>query len=52
MTRSPPGKSTTAVWGGETEHEPYERATQVPVVHSVSSAITISRSGRPLRWSE
>lgn len=36
MTRSPPGKSTTAVWGGETDHEPYERATQVPVVHSVS----------------
>ncbi len=36
MTRSSPGKSTTAVWGGETDHEPYERATQVPVVHSVS----------------
>ncbi|HZO22372.1 MAG TPA: cystathionine gamma-synthase family protein [Steroidobacteraceae bacterium] len=31
-----PGRSTTAVWGGETEHEPYEGATQVPVVHSVS----------------
>jgi cystathionine gamma-synthase len=25
-----------AVWSGETAHEPYERATQVPVVHSVS----------------
>lgn len=32
----PPGRSTTAVWGGETDHEPYEGATQVPVVHSVS----------------
>lgn len=31
-----PKKSTIAVWGGETDHEPYERATQVPVVHSVS----------------
>lgn len=29
-------KATLAVWGGETEHAPYERATQVPVVHSVS----------------
>jgi len=29
-------KATIAVWGGETAHEPYERATQVPVVHSVS----------------
>ena len=36
MTVAPPGQSTTAVWGGETGHEPYERATQVPVVHSVS----------------
>ena len=36
MTRALPGKATTAVWGGETDHEPYERATQVPVVHSVS----------------
>lgn len=36
MTRAAPGKSTTAVWGGETGHEPYEHATQVPVVHSVS----------------
>jgi cystathionine gamma-synthase len=32
----PPSPSTIAVWGGESEHEPYERATQVPVVHSVS----------------
>ena len=31
-----PKQSTLAVWGGEPEHEPYERATQVPVVHSVS----------------
>lgn len=31
-----PGSSTTSVWGGETDHEPYEGATQVPVVHSVS----------------
>jgi cystathionine gamma-synthase len=30
------GKATTAIWGGEQEHAPYERATQVPVVHSVS----------------
>src|SRR5262249_50251009 len=29
-------KATLAVWGGEQEHAPYERATQVPVVHSVS----------------
>jgi cystathionine gamma-synthase len=28
--------STRAVWAGETEHPPYERATQVPVVLSVS----------------
>jgi cystathionine gamma-synthase len=28
--------ATIAVWGGEQEHERYERATQVPVVHSVS----------------
>ena len=31
-----PSKSTIAIWGGETEHEAYERSTQVPVVHSVS----------------
>jgi cystathionine gamma-synthase len=30
------GRGTIAIWGGEQEHEPYERATQVPVVHSVS----------------
>jgi cystathionine gamma-synthase len=36
MTAVLPKKSTIAVWGGETEHEPYERATQVPVVNSVS----------------
>src|SRR5438552_15138359 len=35
----PPRKlrmATAAVWAGETGHVPYERATQVPVVHSVS----------------
>ncbi len=31
-----PSKATLAIWGGETEHEAYERSTQVPVVHSVS----------------
>jgi cystathionine gamma-synthase len=36
MSAGLPKKSTIAVWGGETDHEPYERATQVPVVHSVS----------------
>jgi cystathionine gamma-synthase len=30
------GKATLSVWGGEQEHAPYERSTQVPVVHSVS----------------
>jgi cystathionine gamma-synthase len=30
------GKATAAVWAGEMGHAPYERATQVPVVHSVS----------------
>lgn len=30
------GKGTTAVWGGETGHERYERSTQVPIVPSVS----------------
>jgi len=30
------GRGTISIWGGEQEHEPYERATQVPVVHSVS----------------
>jgi len=30
------GQSTLSIWGGEQEHELYERATQVPVVHSVS----------------
>ncbi|MFT4670782.1 MAG: cystathionine gamma-synthase [Pseudohongiellaceae bacterium] len=31
-----PHKATLSIWGGETEHELYERSTQVPVVHSVS----------------
>lgn len=35
-SRQQTGRSTVAVWGGEQEHEPYERSTQVPVVHSVS----------------
>jgi len=30
------GQSTNSIWGGEQEHELYERSTQVPVVHSVS----------------
>ncbi len=34
MTKA--SKATLAIWGGETEHEAYERSTQVPVVHSVS----------------
>jgi len=34
--RQTPGKSTLSIWGGEQEHPRYERATQVPVVHSVS----------------
>ena len=32
------GQSTQTIWGGEQEHELYERSTQVPVVHSVSFA--------------
>lgn len=32
------GPATLSVWGGETEHPLFERATQVPVVHSVSFA--------------
>ncbi len=37
MTGKPTaGQSTLSIWGGEQEHELYERATQVPVVHSVS----------------
>jgi cystathionine gamma-synthase len=36
MSAALPGQSTIAVWAGETGHEAYERATQVPVVHSVS----------------
>lgn len=36
MSTGHPGQSTLAVWGGETEHAPYERSTQVPVVHSIS----------------
>jgi len=31
-------KSTLCIWGGEQEHELFERSTQVPVVHSVSFA--------------
>lgn len=36
MTNKQPELSTRAVWSGETGHPAYERATQVPVVHSVS----------------
>jgi cystathionine gamma-synthase len=36
MTSELPRQDTIAVWGGEIGHERYERATQVPVVHSVS----------------
>jgi len=35
-TTNPPRQSTLAVWAGETEHAAYERATQVPLVHSIS----------------
>lgn len=35
-TLNPPKQATLAVWAGETEHAPYERATQVPVVNSIS----------------
>jgi cystathionine gamma-synthase len=35
-TMNPPKQSTLAVWAGETEHTAYERATQVPLVHSIS----------------
>ncbi|MFT7215187.1 MAG: cystathionine gamma-synthase [Paraglaciecola sp.] len=31
-----PSQATLAIWGGETEHEGYERSTQVPIVNSVS----------------
>jgi len=34
--KTTPGQSTLSIWGGEQEHELYERSTQVPVVHSVS----------------
>ena len=34
--KSSAGLSTLSIWGGEQEHELYERSTQVPVVHSVS----------------
>jgi cystathionine gamma-synthase len=35
-TTNPPKQSTLAVWAGETDHPAYERATQVPLVHSIS----------------
>ena len=31
-----PGHATLCVWGGETDHANWQRATQVPVVHSIS----------------
>jgi cystathionine gamma-synthase len=41
MTAKKPNKphlrqGTLAIWGGEQDHERFERSTQVPVVHSVS----------------
>ena len=36
MKMKQPSKATVSIWGGEQEHELYERSTQVPVVHSVS----------------
>lgn len=36
MTTHAPRPATLAVWAGETTHPSYERATQVPVVRSVS----------------
>jgi cystathionine gamma-synthase len=36
MTTDTPRLATLAVWAGETTHPSYERATQVPVVHSIS----------------
>ncbi len=36
INKSSAGQSTLSIWGGEQEHELYERSTQVPVVHSVS----------------
>jgi cystathionine gamma-synthase len=35
-TSNPPKQSTLTVWAGETEHASFERATQVPLVHSIS----------------
>jgi cystathionine gamma-synthase len=36
MTTETRRSATLAVWAGETTHPSYERATQVPVVHSIS----------------
>jgi cystathionine gamma-synthase len=36
MSAPSPKQSTVAVWGGEPRHQSFERATQVPVVHSVA----------------
>jgi len=36
MTTDTLRSATLAVWAGETTHPSYERATQVPVVHSIS----------------
>ena len=33
---APIGLGTASVWAGERTHAPYERSTQIPVVHSVS----------------
>jgi cystathionine gamma-synthase len=34
--QSPVGTGTASVWAGEQSHPPFERSTQIPVVHSVS----------------
>jgi cystathionine gamma-synthase len=36
MSTPSPKQSTVAVWGGETRHQPFTGATQIPVVHSVA----------------
>jgi cystathionine beta-lyase/cystathionine gamma-synthase len=42
MTADRPHYATIAVWVGETENAAYERATQVPVVHSISGPLRYS----------
>src|SRR5271156_241330 len=47
--RSGPRDATLRVWGGETGRENWGRATQVPVVHSVSFGMTTSMFGTAWR---